>query len=129
MMLFCLLSISCSSSKKEIRSEQNNTVITFVLTMAQEKTAIKDTISPTATLNFAATVDDTATGVIYVSGNEPFTMLMLSVSPDVQYNVEADSSLKYSLWQLQGKRVNIIGTKKISPAGIRIKVSSFHTAP
>jgi hypothetical protein len=69
------------------------------------------------------------TGVIYVTGNEPFTTLILSVSPGVQYHVEADSSLKSLLWQLQGKRVDVVGMKKSSPIGIRINVSSFHTIP
>ncbi|MGA3287975.1 MAG: hypothetical protein ABSD46_11185 [Bacteroidota bacterium] len=94
----------------------------------QEKTAIKDSIPSTASLDFASTVNDTLTGVLYVTGNEPFTTLMLSVSPGVHFHVEADSSLKSQLWQLQGKRVGVIGIKKSSPTGIRIHVSSFHTA-
>jgi hypothetical protein len=129
MVFFCILNISCYSSKKEIRGEQTNTESTFVLPATQEKAVIKDSIPSTASLYFASTVNDTVTGVLYVTGNEPFTTLMLSVSPGVQYHVEADSSLKSHLWQLQGKRVGVIGMKKSGPAGIRINVSSFHTAP
>jgi hypothetical protein len=125
-----ILNISCSSGKREIRSEQTNTARTLTLpTTTQEKTATKDTIPSTVTLDFASTVNDTVTGVLYVTGNEPFTKRLLSVSPGVQYYVEADSSLKSRLWQLQGKHVGIIGIKKSSSPGIMITVSSFYSAP
>jgi hypothetical protein len=32
------------------------------------------------------------------------------------------------LWQLQGKRIGVIGLKKYNPMGTQIKVSSFHLA-
>jgi hypothetical protein len=124
-----ILNISCSSGKKEIRSEQINTESTLVLPTTQEKTTAKDTIPSTVPLYIASTVNDTVTGILYVTGNEPFTKLTLFVSPDTLFHVEADSSLKSQLWQLQGKRVGVVGIKKSSPRGIRINVSSFYTAP
>jgi hypothetical protein len=129
MVFLGILNISCSSGKKEIHSEQINAESTLVLPTTQEKTATKDTIPLKASLYFASTVNDTLTGVLYVTGNEPFTKLMLSVSPGMQYLVEANSSLKSQLWQLQGKHVSVIGMKKYNPAGIRINVSSFYIAP
>jgi hypothetical protein len=129
MVFFGIPNISCYSSKKETHSEQTNTASTLVLPTTQEKTAIKDSIPSTASLYFASTVNDTVTGVLYVSGNEPFTTIMLSVSPGVQYHVEADSSLKSHFWQMQGKRVGVVGKKKSSQTGIRIHVSSFYTVP
>jgi hypothetical protein len=129
MVFLGILNISCSSGRKEIHSEQTNTASSLVLPTTQVKTTIKDSIPSTASLYFTSIVNDTITGVLYVTGNEPFTTLTLSVSSGVQYHVEADSSLKSHLWQLQGKRVSVIGMKKSMPTEITIHVSSFHTAP
>ncbi len=122
------LNISCSPSKKEIDSVQNEAGKIPVLKAAQKKTAEKDTIfSPLSSM--ASAKNDTMTGTLYVAGNEPFTKLALYISSDTVFYVEADSSLKSQLWQLQGKRVRVIGMIKSSPMGTEINVSSFHTVP
>ncbi len=126
MVFLGILNISCSSSKKEIHREQTNAVNTLVMPAAQKKTAVKDTIPSTVLPYFASAADDTVTGSLYVIGNEPFTTLMLSVTPDMNYLIDADSSLKSRLWHLQGKRVGVIGTKNSNPMGKIIHVSSFH---
>lgn len=74
-------------------------------------------------------MNDTIIGIIYVAGNEPFTHLMIELSPNIQYLVEADSSSKSQLWQLQGKKVGIIGTKKINSMGTSIQAKSFYQFP
>jgi hypothetical protein len=129
MLILGTLNISCSSGKKEIRSEQNSASNSALLPISQEKTADKDGVSSSASLSSASTVNDTVIGILYVTGNEPFTMLMLSDSQGVRYHVEADSSLKYYLWQLQSKRVGVIGMKESNSTGIRINVSSYCIDP
>jgi hypothetical protein len=126
---FCILNISCASGKKEIRNDQNSTSKSALLPIPQEKTADQGGIPLTASLSSASTMNDTVTGILYITGNEPFTMLMLSDSQGVRYHVEADSSLKYHLWQLQGRRVGVIGIKKSNPTGIRIHGTSFLVVP
>ena len=121
--------ISCTSGRKEIRSEQTNTANSAPLPAIEKETAMKDSASSAASLVFTSAVNDTVTGVLSVAGNEPFTNLILSVSPGVQYQVEADSSLKSHLWKMQGKRIGVVGLKKSSPLEKRIHVSSFHTVP
>ncbi len=128
MIFLGVLNISCSSGKKEIHSEQANAGKTQVLPAVKEVTADKDTISSKTPLYFTSTGKDTVTGTLYVTGNEPFTKLALYVSSDTIFHIETDSSIKSRLWQMQGKRVSVIGIKKSSPAGIMINVSSFYTA-
>jgi len=123
------LNISCSSSKKEIDSLQNDAGEKQVLQAAQKETTEKDTIFSQALFNIAPTRNDTVTGILYVAGNEPFTKLAFYISSDTVFYVKADSSLKSQLWQLQGKRVKIVGMIKSSPMGTEINVSSFSTAP
>ena len=122
-----ILDISCSSCKKEINSEQAEK--TPVLQATQKKTAAKDTISSTTSPFFTSTTKDSVTGILYVTGNEPFTKLALYISTDTVFQVEADSSIKSQLWQLQGKRVSIIGTIKAGPIKTKINAESFHIAP
>jgi len=127
MVFWGILNISCSSSKKEIHREQTNTANTLVLPAAEKKTAAIDSMPSTALPYIASAMNDTVTGTLYVIGNEPFTTLMLSVAPDMNYLIEADSSLKSELWHLQGRRLGVIGTKNSSPMGIIMYVSSFRT--
>jgi hypothetical protein len=126
--LICSLSLSCSPSKKEIRSEHTGKQAISSST-GLEKDKSKDTASSTALQKSSSTIADTLAGMIYVSGNEPFTHLMISVAGDMQYRVEADSTLRSSLWQLQGKKISLIGIKKSSPMGTSVKVLSFSQSP
>jgi hypothetical protein len=124
--LMSALILSCHSSKKEIRSEQTRYPAMPRSTASEEKKALQDSSSSLALQKRTSIVNDTVVGVIYVTGNEPFTHLMLTLSPNVQYLIEADSSSKAQLWQLQGKRVSVIGIKKTSPMGTSIQTKSFH---
>jgi hypothetical protein len=123
MVFFCILNSSCYSSKKEIRSEQTNTASTLVLPTTQEKTAIKDSIPSTASLYFASTVNDTITGVLYVTGNEPFTKLGLQTSDGTMYILKCTKEIESDLRTKQGKIVNVHynGTEQI-PEGQALKV-------
>jgi hypothetical protein len=123
MVSFCILNISCSSSKKEIRSEQTNTASTLVLPTTQEKTAIKDSIPSTASLNFASTVNDTVAGVIYVTGNEPFTKLGLLTLDGTMYILKCTKEMESDLRTKQGNIVNVHydGREQI-PGGQALKV-------
>jgi hypothetical protein len=123
MVFFCVFNISCSSSKKKIRNEQTNTASTLVLPTPTEKTAIKDSIPSTASLNFASTVNDTITGVLYVTGNEPFTKLGLQTSDGTMYILKCTKEIESDLRTKQGKIVNIHydGREQI-PEGQALKV-------
>jgi hypothetical protein len=123
MMFFCIHNISCSSSKKEIRSEQTNTASTLVLPTTHEKTAVKDTVPSTASLYFASTVNDTVTGVLFVIGNEPFTKLGLQTSDGTMYILKCTKEIESDLRTKQGKIVNVHydGREQI-PEGQALKV-------
>jgi hypothetical protein len=118
-----ILTISCSSEKKEIRSEQTNTASTLVLPMAQEKTAAKDTIPSMASLHLISTVNDTITGVLYVTGNEPFTKLGLQTPDGTRYILKCTKEIESDLRTKQGKIVNVHydGREQI-PEGQALKV-------
>jgi hypothetical protein len=122
------LFLSCHSSEKEVRSEQADAAGTTV-SAVQENKMSQDSLSSMALQNNASTESDTIHGVIYVSGNEPFTHLMLSTSIGKPYLVETDSSITARLWQLQGTKVSIVGIKRSGPMGPSIKVQSFHRSP
>jgi hypothetical protein len=107
MLFFCILDASCSSGKKEIRSEQTNTTSTPVLPMTQEKTAIKDSVPSTTSLYFDSTANDTITGVLYLVGNEPFTKLGLQVPDGTMYILKCTKEVESDLRSKQGKIVNI----------------------
>jgi hypothetical protein len=123
MVFFCVFNISCSSSKKNIRNEQTNTASTLVLPTPTEKTTIKDSIPSTASLNFASTVNDTITGVLYVTGNEPFTKLGLQTSDGTMYILKCTKEIESDLRTKQGKIVNVHydGREQI-PEGQALKV-------
>jgi hypothetical protein len=124
-----ILNISCSLCKKEIRSEQTETEKMSVLPAAREKTAAADTLTSAILLHSGSTTEDTVTGILNATGNEPFTRLAIYVSSNTMYYIEADSSLKSQLWKLQGQRIGVIGIKKSDPLGTLIDVSSFYLAP
>ena len=123
MVYFCILINSCSSSKKEIHSEQNNTASAPLSPPTQEKTAAKDSIPSTASLDFASTVNDTVIGVLYVTGNEPFTKLGLQTPNGTMYILKCTKEIESDLRTKQGKIVNIHyhGTEQI-PEGQALKV-------
>lgn len=127
--LISALNLSCHSSKKEVRSEQTDHPGTPASTASKEKKVTQDSLSSMTLQKNTSTMNDTVVGIIYVAGNEPFTHLMLALSPSVQYLVEADSSSKAQLWQLQGKKVGIIGIKRTSPMGTSIQAKSFRQSP
>ena len=129
MIFLGILNISCSSGKKEMRNEQNSHLGTSVLTASMEKKVTQDSAFLITLQKHTSTINDTVVGIIYVAGNEPFTHLILALSPSVQYLIETDSSSRAQLWQLQGKKVNIIGIKKTTPMGISIQTSSFQQSP
>jgi hypothetical protein len=123
MVFFCILNISCSSGKKEIRSEQTNTASTPLLPTTQEKTATKDTVPSTASLDFASTMNDSVTGVLYVTGNEPFTKLGLQTPNGTMYILKCTKEIESDLRTKQGKIVTIHydGREQI-PEGQALKV-------
>jgi hypothetical protein len=127
--LLCILHLSCHSSKKEVRSEQTDNPETVLSTVSKAKELLQDSMSSMTLEKHTANMNDTIIGVLYVSGNEPFTSLVITPSPDVRYAIEADSALKVQLWQLQGKKISIIGTKKPGLAGTNIHVKSFERLP
>lgn len=51
--------------------------------------------------------NNTLTGTIYVSGNEPFTHLALKGEDDNFYKIECPDSLRKELWKLQGNKVQL----------------------
>jgi len=61
-------------------------------------------------LMFSCTIitysDDCLCGIIYVSGNEPFTFLAFNTR-DCIYKIECSDNIKKELWQLQGQNINI----------------------
>jgi hypothetical protein len=123
MVFFCILNISCSSSKKEIRSEQTNTASTLILPTTQEKTAIKDSIPSTASLYFASTMNDTLTGVLYVTGNEPFTKLGLQTPDGTMHILKCTKEVESDLRAKQGKIVTIhYDGMEQTPEGQALKV-------
>jgi hypothetical protein len=124
-----IFNISCSSCKKEIHSEQTETGKISASPAAREKTAAVDTLASALLLHTGSTAEDTVTGILNAAGNEPFTRLAIYVSSDTVYYIEADSSLKSQLWQLQGRRIGVVGMKKSDPMGKLIDVSSFYLAP
>ncbi len=107
MVFFCILNISCSSSKQETRSEQTNTASTPLLPTTQEKTAVQDSVPSTASLHFAPIVNDTVTGVLYVTGNEPFTKVGLQTSYGTMYILKCTKEIESDLRAMQGKIVNV----------------------
>jgi hypothetical protein len=115
MVFFCILNSSCSSGKKEIRSEQNNTTNALLSPPTRAKTAAKDSIPSAASLDFASTVNDTVTGVLYVIGNEPFTKLGLQTPDGTMYILKCTKEIESDLRTKQGKIVNIHynGTEQI----------------
>jgi hypothetical protein len=123
MVFFCILNSSCSSGKKEIRNEQTNTASIPLFPTTQEKTAIKDSVTSTASLDFASAVNDSVTGVLYVTGNEPFTKLGLQTSDGTMYILKCTKEIESDLRTKQGKIVNIHynGTEQI-PEGQALKV-------
>ena len=123
MLFSCILNISCSSSKKESGSEQTNTASTHLLPTTQEKTAIKDSIPSTALLDVASTVNDTVTGVLYVTGNEPFTKLGLQTQDGTMHILKCTKEIESDLRTKQGKIVTIYynGMEQI-PEGQALKV-------
>jgi hypothetical protein len=122
------LCLSCHSSEKEVRGERSDATGTTV-SAVQENKISQDSLSSRTLEKNASTESDTIHGVIYVSGNEPFTHLMLTTSIGKPYLVETDSSTTARLWQLQGTKVSIVGIKKSGPMGPSIKVQSFHRSP
>ena len=46
-------------------------------------------------------------GILYVSGNEPFTHLSLHSNDDKYYKIECSDSLTIELWKLQGKTIEL----------------------
>jgi hypothetical protein len=123
MAFFCILNISCSSSKKETRSEQNNTASAPLSPTTQEKTAIKDTVPSVASLDFASTVNDTVTGVLYVTGNEPFTKLGLQTPNGTMYILKCTKEIESDLRTMQGKIVNVhYDSMEQIPEGQALKV-------
>jgi hypothetical protein len=123
MLFFCVLNISCSSGTKESRSEQINTANTLAVPTTQEKMAAKDTMPSTISQNFTSTVNDTVTGVLYVTGNEPFTKLGLQTSNGTMYILKCTKEVELDLRTKQGKIVNVQydGMEQI-PEGQSLKV-------
>ena len=123
MVFFCILFISCSSSKKETRSEHTNTASTALLPTTQEITAIKDSIPGTALLDVASAVNDSVTGVLYAIGNDPFIKLGLQTPDGTMYILKCTKEIESDLLTKQGKIVNIRynGTEQI-PEGQALKV-------
>jgi hypothetical protein len=107
MSFLCILNASCSSGKKEIRSEQTNTTSTSVLPITQEKTAIKDSVPSTTSPYFDSTANDTVTGVLYLVGNEPFTKLGLQIPDGTMYILKCTKEVESDLRSNQGKIVNV----------------------
>jgi len=61
------------------------------------------------------------TGVLYVTGNEPFTQLSLQTADGVMHPINRDSTKVYTdLWKLQGRKVEVfcrpLLRKSISPS-------------
>ncbi|MBN1399048.1 MAG: hypothetical protein JXA06_13525 [Bacteroidetes bacterium] len=124
-LLLSLHGFSCSSGNKETCSEQMEKAET--MPEANKMHDDKDTLSSKVLLKTVPAGADTLSGIIYVTGNEPFTQLAIRVSGDASYIVEADSSIKAQLWKLQGRCVNLIGTKKQGLKKININVKKFYT--
>ncbi len=125
MVFFCNFNISCSSSKKETRSEQTNTASTHLLPTTQEKTAIKDSIPTTALLDVASAVNDSVTGVLYAIGNDPFIKLGLQTPDGKMYILKCTKEIESDLLTKQGKIVTIYynGIEQI-PEGQALKIVS-----
>ena len=125
MVFSCILNISCSSSKKETRSEQTNTASTHLLPTTQEKTAIKDSIPTTALLDVASAVNDSVTGVLYAIGNDPFIKLGLQTPDGKMYILKCTKEIESDLLTKQGKIVTIYynGIEQI-PEGQALKIVS-----
>ena len=51
--------------------------------------------------------DNTISGTVFVSGNEPFTYLALKSEADKYYKIECSDSLKKELWSMQTKIVKL----------------------
>jgi hypothetical protein len=133
MVFFGVLNISCFSSKKEIHSGQTNTASTPFLPTTKEKTAIKDSIPSTASLYFASTMNDSLTGVLFVTGNEPFTKLGLQTADGTMYILKCTKEIESGLRTKQGKIVTVYydGMEQI-PQGqalkvVKIEYQNLHT--
>jgi hypothetical protein len=107
MVFLVVLNISCSSSKEESHSKQINTANTLAVPTAQEKMASKDTTPSTTSQNFISTVSDTITGVLYVTGNEPFTKFGLQTSNGTMYILKCTKEIESDLRTKQGKIINV----------------------
>ena len=53
-----------------------------------------------------SSIDDCLYGTVYVSGNEPFTYLVIDTG-DNYYKIDCSNSVKEELWILQGKVINV----------------------
>ncbi len=115
--------LSCHSSKKELRGEQTGTANSIVLPTTQEKTATQDTLHSTISQNLTSTVNDTITGVLCVTGNEPFTKLGLQTLDGKMYTLKCTKETELDLRTKQGEMVNVHydGREKI-PEGQALKV-------
>jgi type IV pilus biogenesis protein CpaD/CtpE len=69
---------------------------------------------------------DTVVGEVYVAGNEPFTRVMLSIASSKSIDLEGDSAVLKELRGMQGERIIVVGTTKISVMGAAIIIKEFY---
>ena len=58
-------------------------------------------------INCAGSKVDTIQGKLYVSGNEPFTFLIIESEDGNIYKIECSDSLQTELWKMQGEIINL----------------------
>ena len=70
--------------------------------------------------------EDILEGEVYVAGNEPFTRVMLSLTPSRSINLEGDSATEKTLRKIQGQRIKVVGTIKKKVMGDAIIIKEFY---
>lgn len=65
------------------------------------------------------------TGVIQITGNEPFTQPAFYISDNDSYLISGSKEILQKMTNLQGQKITILAKKKSSPMGNAIEIFAF----